>query len=328
MKKKQDKNKSSIMVISRLLVAILLFTAMFFGAISADVVAAVETTFLYNLSNFSGPIPYNWAKISVDEERNEIYVVDIRERDITIFNEQGMEIYRFGEDSSLGTVVDVAVKRDGNILVLSRGDAKSPITLCNFRGEPIAKLALKNLPSDFSAFSPDRMVYRQERLYLLDSLSLRIVVTDPNGLFQTGYDLGSLVEVKEEKRIETDIGGFSVDREGNMLFTIPVFFSAYKLSPDGKLAGFGQPGSAPGRFNVVGGIVADDRGYYYVADRLKSAVLVFDKGFQFQFEFGYRGPRPENLIGPRNLALDAKGRLYVSQLKSRGVSVFEITHRP
>ena len=65
-----------------------------------------------------------------------------------------------------------------------------------------------------------------------------------------------------------------------------------------------------------------------MADRLKSAVLIFDRDFQFQLEFGYRGIRPENLIGPRNLALDAKGRLYVSQLGGRGISVFKITHKP
>jgi DNA-binding beta-propeller fold protein YncE len=73
--------------------------------------------------------------------------------------------------------------------------------------------------------------------------------------------------------------------------------------------------------------VADDRGYYYVADRLKRAVLIFDKDFQFQGQFGYRGSRPDNLIGPKNLALDGEGRLYVSQLRSRGVSVFKITYK-
>ena len=112
-----------------------------------------------------------------------------------------------------------------------------------------------------------------------------------------------------------------------MLFTVPVLFRAYKLTPDHKLSGFGRPGSAPGRFNVVGGIVADDQGYYYVADRLKSAILVFDKDFKFQIEFGYRGIKPHNLIGPKNLGLDNEGKLYVSQLSSKGVSVFKITHK-
>ena len=41
---------------------------------------AVKGTFLYSLSDFTGPIPYNWARVSVDKERkernerNEIYI--------------------------------------------------------------------------------------------------------------------------------------------------------------------------------------------------------------------------------------------------------------
>jgi hypothetical protein len=296
------------------------------GVGSTHATAGVETSFLYNLSNFNGPVPSNWANISVDEARSEIYVVDPRERDIRIFNDHGMEIYRFGDDGSLGTVVDVAVKKDGGILVLSKRQSKSVIILCNFRGEPLSELELKNLPAEFSSFSPDHMAWRQGRFYLLDSISMRIAVADANALFRKGYDLAALLDVAEDKRIETEIGGFSVDRQGNMLFTVPVLFAAYRLSPDGNIAGFGRSGSAPGRFGIIGGIVADGRGNYYVADRLKCVVLIFDKDFKFQTEFGYRGLSPENLIGPRYLGLDTKGRLYVSQLKSRGVSVFKINY--
>ena len=114
---------------------------------------------------------------------------------------------------------------------------------------------------------------------------------------------------------------------GDIYFTVPVLFTAYKLSPDGNLAGFGKPGSAPGRFNNLGGIVADDEGNIYVADRLKSVVIIFDKDFNFINEFGYRGRRPYNLISPNYLGLDAEGRLYVSQLASLGVSVFKIIYQ-
>jgi len=32
---------------------------------------AVKGTFLYTLSDFTGSIPYNWARVSVDKERKE-----------------------------------------------------------------------------------------------------------------------------------------------------------------------------------------------------------------------------------------------------------------
>jgi len=296
----------------------------FWACTFSGVAAQVEPVFLYNLSNFAGTIPYTWANVYFDEQRNEIYAADTRGGDIRIFNDKGMEVYRFGDDGSLGPVVDVAVRQDGKILVLSKSGTKSSLLVCNYRGEPQTELQFKDLPSEFSSFLPDQMALRNRQLYLLDSMSMRIAVTDDDGVFQHGYDLVSLLDLEEKKRGQVGVGGFSVDRHGNMLFTVPVLFAAYKLLPDGTVRGFGRAGSAPGSFGVVGGIVADDGGYYYVADRLKCVVLVFNEDFKFQSEFGYRGPRPENLVGPRHLALDDKGRLYVSQLKNRGISVFKV----
>jgi len=321
------KLKSKIIITVKRTLAAFLLAAMFMGIGPADIRAEVQTDFLYRLSNFSGTVPLDLARIHFDEDRREMYVTDTRNSGVRIFNAQGMEIYRFGDDWNLGSIIAAAVKKDGNILVLNQTISKNDIYLCNFRGEVISGLALKNLPSDFEGFSPSGMVYRHEQLYLLDNNAMRLLVTDSNGVALIGYDLAMLTEIEEKKRGQTAIGGFSVDREGNILFTIPVLFSAFKLTPEGKLSGFGRPGSSPGRFNNTGGIVADDRGYYYVADRLKSAVLIFDKNFKFVKEFGYRGRKPDNLSGPRDLSLDAEGRLYVSQLASRGVSVFKITYK-
>ncbi|MGB6380013.1 MAG: hypothetical protein WBG51_02470 [Syntrophobacteria bacterium] len=327
MKNRHNNYKSFVSLRYEILIILSIICTASLGLSPSTVTAGVETSFLYRLSNFSGPIPYNWANVAVDEERNEIYVLDHQERDITLFNDSGMEFYRFGDGGSLGTAVDAAIDKDGNILVLSTARSNVLVAKYNFRGDPIGQLALKNVPPDFSSFSPDRMIYRQELLYLLDSRGLRVAVTDANGLFQNGYDLGSLAGIKENERDGTDIGGFSVDSEGNMLFTIPVKFAAFVFFPDGEIIRFGKPGGAPGKFNNIGGIVADDRGYYYVADKLKSAILVFDKNLQFQLEFGYRGFRPENLNSPKELALDSEGRLYVSQLGNRGISVFQITYK-
>ena len=109
------------------------------------------------------------------------------EKDIRVFNDLGMEVFRFGDDGSLGVVLDAAVKKDGRILVLSRKSQKTAILQCNFRGEPQSEITLKNLPPDFAGFVPARLVYRQERLYLLDATAMRIAVTDGEGFFRQGY---------------------------------------------------------------------------------------------------------------------------------------------
>jgi len=294
------------------------------GGVAGDAGAAVESIYQYHLSNFNGPVSVNRARIHVDEYRKEVYLLDPGENDIRVFNERGMEVFQFGGDNRLGSIVDVAVDKDGNILVLSRKGIDSLIILCDFRGTPMSELALKGLPPEFSGFAPDSMLWHEGRLYLLDSSALRIAVTEPNGFFLKGYDLVTLLGIDEKKRNQTDIGGFSLDRKGNILFTVPVLFTAYTLSPEGAVKGFGEPGSAPGKFGIVGGIVADDRGNYYVADQLKCVVSIFDKDFNFQKQFGYRGGGPQNLIAPKYLELDDHNMLYVSQLGNRGVSVFRI----
>lgn len=288
--------------------------------------AEVHPSFLYKLSDFDGPIPFKSARIFVDNQRNETYIADTRLAEIRIFNSRGMEVYRFGDDGSLNNMLDMVVSKKGEILVLARQADQPVILRCDFRGRLLETLNLKNLPPAYLAIRPSKMAYWNDQLYLLDAIALKVVVTSTDGLFQKGYDIAQLIALDDKKRKETEIVGFSVDPHGNILFTIPVMFAAFRLSPDGEILSFGHPGSAPGRFGVVVAIVADAQGYYYIADRLKSVVLIFNPQLKFQTEFGYRGRQPHNLISPGELGLDTKGRLYIAQLGYRGVSVFKITH--
>lgn len=288
--------------------------------------AEVQPRFLYKLSDFDGPVAFKTARIQVDDWRNEIYVADTRRGEVRIFNAQGMEVYRFGDDGGFGSLIDIAISQSGDLFILGRKDHRAVMIHCDFKGRPLQRLNLTGLPPEFAACLPNQLTYWHEQLFLMDTMNLLLVVTDTAGRFVKGYDIARLIGISKKQRSDTEIGGFNVDPHGDVFFTVPVLFSAFRLSPDGEIRRFGTPGSAPGRFGVVGGIAADAQGYCYVADRLKSVVLVFDRDFKFQTEFGYRGRQPHNLISPGDIELDAAGRLYVSQLGNRGVSVFKITH--
>jgi hypothetical protein len=284
---------------------------------------SVRGGYLYNLSNFTGPIrDNNWARVFVDKERTEIYV--LYQNLIRVFNATGMEVYQFGEDLDLGRILDGAIADDGNILLLSYRESVFEITRCNFRGEPIGKIEIKNLPTEFSGFSPNRMIYFEGKLYMVSLMGMKLIVTDSVGVFKEGYDLFSFLELEEKQRADYEIIGFSVGNDGSILFTVPSLFKAYVISPDRKLTSFGRAGGAPGRFNIVAGIVRDNKGNIVVVDKLKSAILVFDKGFKFLTEFGYRGNKRGNLIAPDDIAIDNQNRIYVTQAGKRGVSVFSL----
>jgi hypothetical protein len=295
------------------------------GAGTPGALAAPDAAFMYTLSNFSGPVPYNWGRVFVDKERNETYV--LYKSSIRVFNQSGMEIYRFGDDSDLGHIIDAAVDVVGNIVLLTDRGAGVELLRCDFRGEPVAKLEIKNLPPEYSAFSPNRIICREGRIFLADLGAMKVIVTTADAKFEKGYDIAPLLELTEKEKAGAEIVGFSVDRHGNILFTIPVIFKAFRLSADGELTFFGESGSAPGRFGVVSGIIADNKGNYMVADKLKNTVMVFDENHKFLLEFGYRGAGPGGLSTPGDLAIDGQDRVYVTQGGQRGVNVYRMNYQ-
>jgi hypothetical protein len=292
--------------------------------LSIPAMANVSASFLYSLSNFTGKIPYNTTRMSVDKKTGEIYV--IYENLLKVFNSAGMEIYHFGEDLDVGQIIDMTIDPNGDLLLLTLKDSRETLVQCNYRGDPISTMDLKNLPPEFSGFVANRLVCHGESLYLASAEGMKIVVTDLEGNFKKGYDLFSILELEEKERGNAEIFGFSVDGNGNILFTIPVLFKAFMLSDEGKISYFGKPGGAPGKFNIVSGIVRDSRGNFLVVDRLKSAVMIFDKKFNFMTQFGFRGLRPENLFAPDEIAIDSSDRIYVTQGRKKGISVFKLIY--
>ena len=292
-------------------------------AVTPNVSPAIVTgSYMYNLSNFYGVVGYEWCHPYIDLKTGEIYVG--QGGSVQVFNPAGMEIYSFS-DGEMGVIQDVSTDSEGNILALSWKNQGFSIVKCNFRGEPREEIRVANLPEEFAGFSPNRMIYREGLFYLVDKTRLRVAVLDGDGAYRTGYDLASLIDVKDGQRADNDIFGFNLDREGNMLFTVPAHFLVYKVTPEGKVFSFGRRGSGPGKFGVVVGVAADAKGNILVSDSLRSVVMIFDKEFRFQSEFGYRGLRPGNLIVPMELEVDGNNRVFVTQMRKRGVSVYQLT---
>ncbi|NJC88480.1 MAG: hypothetical protein FIB02_08115 [Desulfuromonas sp.] len=295
--------------------------------------ASLQASFQYLLSDFSGPVASQWARLDFDPRQQELYTLDQSLNEIRIYNQQGMEVFAFGGDGSIVAAKDVAAGDDGAIYLLARNFQRDAIQVLNFRGEPQAVITLENLPEKYQKFDPDRMKCQGGLFYLLDSRELQIVVLQSDGAFRQAYDLTADFErmareqdPEKKKTLSLEISGFSIGTDGSIYFTVPTLFSAFRLKPDGALAAFGSPGSGPGKFGVVSGIVADPQGNIYVADRLRSVVMVFASDFVFLGEFGYRGDRPEDMIVPDDLALDPeRHRIFVAQAANKGVGVYTIS---
>ncbi len=310
--------------IARYLVAALAAVGATTGSASAG---GLESDYLFRLSDMNGSISMSWPTLSYDAEARELFVNDRTLGEVRVFRDSGMQVQTFGQDEAFGTILDVAVQDDGDLLVLGWKDRRSVVVHCDFRGEPREVLALEGVPASFAKdFFPVAMRLVGGRVYLADKATLKVLVTDERGAYQASYDFVHLLKVPPKKLADARMTGFNVDRAGNVLFTIGPLFTAYIVSPAGEIRSFGTRGSAPGKFNIVGAIATDERGYIFVTDILRAVVMVFDPALSFVGEFGYRGDQPENLVAPTDVAV-ARGRVFVSQGAARGVSVFRVAIR-
>jgi hypothetical protein len=282
----------------------------------------VDVSFLYKLSSTTGVIPFHGLSVSYEPVGKETIVVGSGR--VTIFNSSGMEVYSFGDDPALGGIVAAAPTDNGDYVLLSQvDDGQQAIVVANFRGELVGRVEPRGLPDSVPRpFLASAIGWAKDHIYLADLGGMRIVVLGMDGAFLEFHDLAERCEVAD-KRADNGLKGFRVAANGDILFTVQPLFKAYVLKPGGELVAFGQRGSARGKFNVITGIAADERGYYYVADILKSAVLVFDKNLRWVKEFGYRTNKPGAIFAPVDLAA-GDGKVFVSQFARKGVSVFEV----
>jgi outer membrane protein OmpA-like peptidoglycan-associated protein len=279
----------------------------------------------HELSSATGLVALTWPNVTYDRARGETFVV--AEGFVRIFNSVGMEMFRFGDDGSLGWVTRVVVLEDGTIIALSILNERRAFLRCDYRGELIARFALMNLPAPFADFDPDSILYRNGRLYFAERPRMRVVATDVDGTYRQSWDLAGIVasalRSDPDRKPQGYMDGFGVDSNGNLLFTMSVMFSAGVVSPSGDLRLFGTRGSTPGRFNNVGGIDADEEGNIYVVDRLRAVVSVWTPDLRHIGEWGYRGYGGTNLITPYEIAV-GNGHVFVAQAGKQGVKAFRV----
>jgi uncharacterized protein (TIGR03663 family) len=101
--------------------------------------------------------------------------------------------------------------------------------------------------------------------------------------------------------------------------------------PDGSIAlAWGRPGSGDGEFNEPWGIAVAPSGEVYVADTWNHRIQKFDPSGRFLAQWGgmadTRGQVDQRLgsfWGPRDIALDGQGQIYVTDTGNKRIQVFD-----
>jgi hypothetical protein len=294
-----------------------------FGAPIAGAAPRKPTRFLHSLTSMTGPLTTSGASVTFDPRSKELLVV--AEGLVHVFNPSGVLVHRFGQDDALRriravTALDAA---SGDYAVLADAESGPELVRCDYRGTRLGTIALENVPADVGPFAPDSVAFVGGRLYLGDESHRRVVVTDVTGRYERWFDLERAIGTGTEKGyVEPSVRGLQVDRRGNILFVVPPLFRAFVVAPDGSVRSFGTKGDTPGRFNVVVAITSDDLGRFYVVDVLRCTISVWDPELRFVEQFGFRGFGPGGLVTPGSIVA-GDGKVFVSQGRDRGVSVFQ-----
>lgn len=309
--------------------------ALLFGLAMAAAVAAqprvahalpAGVSYLYRLSSFAGTVPYSDVRLHVDRAHGEILA--LAGNTVRVFNRAGMEIYKFDSDPTAGQLVDIAAVDNGDLYMLiypqapAAGTPTWSLFRADFRGVLQNRVAVTGLPPGTAEMRPDTLFTRERRLLLVDRAAFRAVAVDPVGAVQTTWDLLALSGLPEKERGRNDMGGLNLDPQGTLIFSVPTLAKAFLLPFDGKPRVFGRSGSAPGSFGIPAGIAADEKGRVFVADKGRGVVMIFDRNLELAAEFG-TDDGAAGLQRPGDLLYD-DGKLYVTQSRDRGVSVFRV----
>jgi hypothetical protein len=283
----------------------------------------VEAGRLYELSDFTGPVPCSDALVVADAAHDETYTIFANE--VRIFNASGMQVYAFFVDPTTWQLTSLAVDTDGDLLLLvhRQGVADAPwsIVHADYRGRMQSEMTIA-VPAELASFHPNRMMVRAGAIWLVSTDQMLAASFTHDGAWIRTLDLATIAGVPSGDRGSFGLGGFDVEPSGAALFAVPVQFKVYRVTADGTVSTFGRVGSNAGGFGIISGLAADGRGNILVADRLRNVVMVFDESFRFVREFGQSGPAAKRLVRPGDLAVGAAGKLYVSQLGNGGVAVF------
>lgn len=125
--------------------------------------------------------------------------------------------------------------------------------------------------------------------------------------------------------------GVAVDRQGRIYATDVANARIVKFDRDGTVdPSWGAQGSIDARFHESNGIAIDRRGNVYATDvivvfsdrLLGGRVLRFDRTGAFVGEWGYVTQEPWRFSYPNGVAVDDRGRIYVTDLYAARVEKF------
>ncbi|MBD3866983.1 MAG: NHL repeat-containing protein [Acidobacteria bacterium] len=294
------------------------------GGAGAEDVAAPAYRQLLKLPTQADQIGFPGSVVA-DVRTGEVFIPDIRNRRITIFDQRGMFLYQIAGGEQFTGPRDLAVDPEGYILLAAQIDEGVGLAWLDFDGlfiRPVTLTgdALKDheLPELVSvALSPDG-----EKIYALDQANFTMWITDRDGQVESSVLL--IPDRETESPGDTLLG--HVDVYGDkVLVAVPSLGLVYVYDLEGEpIRHIGRKGTAPCRTGFPMAAALDRNGNVIIIDQQRTIGMIWslESGKCLQ-EFSGIGRSPGAMYQPNDLALDSRGNVYVSQGFEGRVQVYK-----
>lgn len=270
---------------------------------------------------FEGPFKEPGG-VCFDAEARELYVTDMKNGLVGVYDEEGVPVFVFGGSGLLVEPQEIAVTPDGTIRVL---DAEATrIQVFDYRGTLQRSQSFwrpeGGEPIRISAFAVDA----EGNWFVGDFEQPAVHAYDAEGEWR--------FSIPSEGRLgafET-ITGIAVGDDGRIAVTDYRATPVQVFDREGRfLVGFGERTIGLENFTAPVAAAFDEGGFLYVADMLRHDVKVFDPQGRFQTVFGgWYGPEtggraPGEMLYPVGVAVAPGGPICVSERFGNRVQLFE-----
>ena len=239
-------------------------------------------------------------------DSDEIFVSDIKNNRIVVFNEYWEFVRSFGHNV-LRNPTGLAVDNTGRIIVVSRKDGK--ILLFTPNGEYVRTICDSHSLKDPRGVALDS----QGNLIVCDSGNACVRFISPQGNILKTIGKGTVVAphncVVHKDKI------FVSDRDANL---IKVYTDNGRF-----LYEFGRYGTMVGELNGPTGLAVDKTGNLLVCSFHNNAVQIFTLDGEFVTQFGKRGQELGQMQGPCSVSVLKSGRIVVSEFTNDRLQLFE-----
>ena len=264
--------------------------------------------------------------VKVNPKNYLFYVIEGGRNEITVYDLNFLPIFFLGKGRGVDNPVAMDIDSNGTIYVLQQAYYGKPDRISIFDSIGILEKEIYLNSPQYQGIHPSSLCVLGNKIYLVGRTFPGILVLDK----KTGKVLKKIT-IKDEVQgfpIQVSFSDVYKDTNKRLYFLSEDAGRFYVYDKDGNfLFKGGKKGGRYGQLSRPKGIAASPSlSIIVVIDYMRHTGLVYDYNTgKFLGEFGGEGWSPGWFAGPRDVDIDAQGRIYVVDSFNRRVQVLILT---